>query len=163
MEEDKFLKQITDQAVSAAEINEAAKIMGSDDRITQEQFAGRVKKIKKVAEFRKSGKFRILSVDTDDYASGELIYDFDREEDALMCVLLDRKENQALQNKDVKSMKEASKIKEGLISGKTSAQVLEPGLTTQKLRERLSGWANITSEVAFLYNPKGDLIGEFPI
>lgn len=60
-------------------------------------------------------------------------------------------------------MREASKNKNDLADGKTSAQILEPGITVEKLFERLSSWISITPEAMFLYNPEGDLIGEFSV
>ncbi len=155
-------KLIVDQAVLAAELSGMSGKVGGD-RITQEQFDARSEKIKEVMEFRKSGRFRILSVDTYDYADGELVYDFDAKEDALMYVSFARKQNQAVRRNDLKSMREASRKAIALSDGEMTARALEPGITVDKLLERLGDWTNITSEVMFLYNPQGDLIGEFAI
>lgn len=149
--------------VSKQEINLAVLAAGMNGEITQEQFDARVDKIKHIAKLRKSGKYRILSVDEDDYSDGELIYDFNAEEDALLFVLLSREINQAAQQSTLEKMRMPREKQDKLLGGEISAQSLDPENTIEKLRLNLTAWKPITSEVMFLYNPDGDYIGEYPI
>lgn len=161
--ERKASKEEISLAITAAELNEQAKQAGSSERITQEQFNARVKKIKHIEKLRKSGKYRILSVDAEDYSDGELVYDFSGEAEALLFIVLDREENRAAQKGDSFLMRRIMKMKNDLLDSKITALALNSANTAENLRQRAVVENPITSEVMFLYNPKGKNLGSFPI
>lgn len=164
-----------DFAVAAAELNEAFPDTG--EQITKMQVDAAVRNANRVENLRASGKYRILSVDTYDYSDGELVYDFESEEDALIFIWLsDQLEKLSFQIRKFEKRGKAdewyARIKEfrnhmkGLQNGTIHAAEIEHGISVQKLRKRLKRFERVhvgTGEIKYLYDPEGNWIGTYQI
>lgn len=148
-------------ATLAADLNE--KFIYTGEQINKMQVDAMVRNIERIQRMKKSGKFRIVSVDTWDYA--EIVKDFNTEEDALLyiCLMIARFPTLAsdMAGRMRRAMEELQKGKrdEELIS-----EIIPNEVNTNKLRKHLEeNPVRPEFKVIYLYDPEGNFIGRWAV
>jgi len=155
-------------ATLAAELN--AQFAHTGERINQMQVDAMVRNIERVQRLTKSGKFRVLDVDTWDHE--ESIHDYATEEDALIAILLDR----AMQTLALSGPETSESISRGRIydayrkleggirDGEIVGKFVGNDLTLVPLLAKLTAsYEARSSSISYLYDPEGNFIGEWAI
>jgi hypothetical protein len=149
-------------AIEAAELNSQLAYTG--DSITQEQFDIAVREAERIWKRRKSGKYRVMSVDSWEFGSDIIRGNFDSEEEATIFAYWE-----AHRERDFWEW--AKRESHSRSAGKTLTQYkrLErypPSDFVQNIEQekrRIQESPSHTSEVLYVYDPEGNLVDKIKV